>query len=245
MTSCTQPAVRDALGKQGLQARGGTAARLRRHDGQRSAAVGARWSRMPALRQSEPATRCRRRHRRRRAGRPRAGDRAGPARRAHGAGGAPARALADPARPEPHPAHHGALPFLGGGEGRCARRAPFRASTASAGSRPMARCSAPTATTGCSGSWCAPSISPTTSGCRSTRRKPPCAGASASWRACEALYGWSASDVSQDDGGVTVVITERAGGGQRRLRGRLSGGLRRQPLHRARAGRHNADPVGP
>jgi 2-polyprenyl-6-methoxyphenol hydroxylase-like FAD-dependent oxidoreductase len=34
----------------------------------------------------------------------------------------------------------------------------------------------------------------------------------------EALYGWSASNVSQDDGGVTVVITERAGGGQRRLR---------------------------
>jgi len=38
-------------------------------------------------------------------------------------------------------------------------------------------------------------------------------------QACvEALYGWSASDVSQDDDGVSVRITERAGSGQRRLR---------------------------
>ena len=34
----------------------------------------------------------------------------------------------------------------------------------------------------------------------------------------EALYGWSASEVSQDDGGVSVLIAERAGSGQRRLR---------------------------
>ena len=34
----------------------------------------------------------------------------------------------------------------------------------------------------------------------------------------EALYGWSASEVSQDDGGAGVRITERAGSGQRRLR---------------------------
>jgi 4-hydroxyisophthalate hydroxylase len=34
----------------------------------------------------------------------------------------------------------------------------------------------------------------------------------------EALYGCTASEVSQDDDGVSVLITERAGGGQRRLR---------------------------
>jgi 2-polyprenyl-6-methoxyphenol hydroxylase-like FAD-dependent oxidoreductase len=34
----------------------------------------------------------------------------------------------------------------------------------------------------------------------------------------EALFGWSASDVSQDDDGVSVLITERAGGGRKRLR---------------------------
>ena len=34
----------------------------------------------------------------------------------------------------------------------------------------------------------------------------------------EALYGWSASEVSQDDDGVSVRITEHAGSGQRRLR---------------------------
>ena len=33
----------------------------------------------------------------------------------------------------------------------------------------------------------------------------------------QALYGWSASEVSQDDGGVSVLITERAGSGRRRL----------------------------
>jgi len=33
----------------------------------------------------------------------------------------------------------------------------------------------------------------------------------------QALYGWSASEVSQDDGGVSVFITERAGSGRRRL----------------------------
>jgi 2-polyprenyl-6-methoxyphenol hydroxylase-like FAD-dependent oxidoreductase len=33
----------------------------------------------------------------------------------------------------------------------------------------------------------------------------------------EALYGWRASEVSQDDGGVSVLITERAGSGRRRL----------------------------
>jgi 2-polyprenyl-6-methoxyphenol hydroxylase-like FAD-dependent oxidoreductase len=33
----------------------------------------------------------------------------------------------------------------------------------------------------------------------------------------EALYGWSASEVSQDHDGVSVLISERGGGGQRRL----------------------------
>ncbi len=34
----------------------------------------------------------------------------------------------------------------------------------------------------------------------------------------ETLYGWSALEVSQDDGGVSVVIAERAGDGRRRVR---------------------------
>ena len=61
-------------------------------------------------------------------------------------------------------------------------------------------------------------------------------------RACETLYGWSAEDVRQDDGGVDVVITERDGGGRRTLRADYVVGCDGSRSIDAGAGRHHARP---
>ena len=155
------------------------------------------------------------------------------------------RAAADPEGPEPHPADDGALPFLGRGEGRArgahdparvrhrradglrhaARRLQLRLDAARARASLLFHRQRAAAAV-----------------CDGERR---CAGARPSSHACETLYGWSAEEVRQDDGGVDVVITERDGRRPPDAAGRLCRGLRRQPLDDQGAAGITPEPVGP
>ena len=145
-------------------------------------------------------------------------------------------AAADPEGSEPDPAHHGAFPFLGRGtraargahdpEGLWHRRHDRLRHAARAATR----------TTGCSASWCAPTTSPTMSGCRNTRPKQvlrasrqPAAGARADVR----LERRSArAGRRRRDGRRSPNATAN---GRMTLRGDYARRLRRQPLARARA----------
>ena len=135
-------------------------------------------------------------------------------------GRAPAPSPADPRGPEPHPADDGALPLLGCGKAT-ARGADHPAEYGIGGPDGLWHAAGPHSYDWLQRELVRPFYF------TDNERLPQYATeavlrrrvAELAW--VEALYGWRASEVSQDDGGVSVPITEREGSGRRRLRGRL------------------------
>ena len=125
------------------------------------------------------------------------------------AGGAPARTLADPARARISRSARWSISISGASRSRCARREPFRVNMASAGLTAYGTLLGPYSYDWMQRELVRPFYF------TDNERLPQYATEAVLRRrvgelaSVKTLYGWSALEVSQDDGGVSVVIAER------------------------------------
>ncbi len=150
-------------------------------------------------------------------GRSRARHRARPARHSLCTDRALSHSPADSQGAEPHPAHDGALPFLGCGAGAAAART-IPTEYGIGGMTSYGSLLSSYRYDWLQRELCALSISRTTSACRSTRPKRYCVSALPRFRTSRRYTATRWSQCSEDESGVDVQIVEGRGGARRSLR---------------------------